>query len=178
MTYDFHGQWDGRTGHNAPMYVRSSDTNKEFNIDASITAWINAGASPKKLLLGLAFYGHTFRLANTGNNGIGATASGAGTPGPYSKAPGSLTYLEVCKEFAKGGWKKFYDKKQKSPYAVKGDQWLSYDHVNSIKAKAQYAIDKGLGGVMIWAVDQDDRMNICGSGEMPLMNAIVSVLGR
>ena len=31
MTYDYHGQWDKKTGHVAPMYAHSSDENLAFN---------------------------------------------------------------------------------------------------------------------------------------------------
>lgn len=31
MTYDYHGQWDKKTGHVAPMYARDGDDDKTFN---------------------------------------------------------------------------------------------------------------------------------------------------
>lgn len=31
MTYDYHGQWEKKTGHVAPMYVREEDDDKTFN---------------------------------------------------------------------------------------------------------------------------------------------------
>lgn len=31
MTYDYHGQWDKKTGHVAPMYAHSQDDNLAFN---------------------------------------------------------------------------------------------------------------------------------------------------
>jgi chitinase len=36
------------------------------------------------------------------------------------------------------------------------DQWVSYDDLNTLKAKIDYANKNGLLGVFIWAVDQDD----------------------
>lgn len=34
MAYDYHGKWDGRTGHNAPLYARDdeSDDEKALNV--------------------------------------------------------------------------------------------------------------------------------------------------
>ena len=32
MTYDYHGQWDKKTGHVAPMYEHQEDDNKFFNV--------------------------------------------------------------------------------------------------------------------------------------------------
>lgn len=31
MTYDYHGQWDKRTGHVAPMYSHPDDFDMTFN---------------------------------------------------------------------------------------------------------------------------------------------------
>lgn len=31
MTYDYHGQWDKKTGHVAPMYTKEDDDDKTFN---------------------------------------------------------------------------------------------------------------------------------------------------
>lgn len=35
MTYDYHGQWDKKTGHFSPMYVHSQDEEKKFNTVSS-----------------------------------------------------------------------------------------------------------------------------------------------
>jgi chitinase len=31
MTYDYHGQWDKKTGHVAPMYAHPDDADATFN---------------------------------------------------------------------------------------------------------------------------------------------------
>lgn len=32
MTYDYHGQWDKKTGHVAPMYAGDDGTDQTFNV--------------------------------------------------------------------------------------------------------------------------------------------------
>lgn len=36
-----------------------------------------------------------------------------------------------------------------------GDQWVSYDDQETFQAKIQYANQVGLGGLLIWSLDQD-----------------------
>ncbi len=95
MSYDYHGAYDGVTGQSSPLYASSVDTNAQLNADASITAWINAGASPQKLLMGVALYGRSFTLSNVNNNKVGSPTSGPGAAGPYTLESGTLSYLEV-----------------------------------------------------------------------------------
>ena len=42
------------------------------------------------------------------------------------------------------------------PYAYKNNQWVGYDTVNSAKKKADYIIQKDLGGAMFWETSTDD----------------------
>lgn len=97
MSYDYHGAYDGQTGQTSPLYASNVDTNRQLNQDASISAWISAGASPQKLLMGVALYGRSFTLSNVNNNKVGSPTSGPGTAGPYTLESGTLSYLEVTK---------------------------------------------------------------------------------
>ena len=89
MAYDFHGSWDGVTGHNAPL------VGSELSSSASIRSWIKAGASPAKLVLGIPIYCRTFTLSDVNQYGVGAPGTEPGAAGPYSNEAGMLTYLEV-----------------------------------------------------------------------------------
>ncbi|CAD7079161.1 unnamed protein product [Hermetia illucens] len=170
MAYDLHGSWDGKTGANAPLYAGPGD-NPDLNVDVIIQQWIQAGASPDKLILGMGFYGRSFTLANANNHGIGAQTLGPGIPGPITRASGSLSYTEICSNI-KAGWTVVYDNKQQIPYAFQGNQWVGYDNIQSLEKKVDYAKTKGLGGVMVWSLDQDDIRNVCGGGSWTLLATI------
>lgn len=41
MTYDYHGQWEKKTGHVAPMYAQEDDNDQTFNA-VSVNSTISA----------------------------------------------------------------------------------------------------------------------------------------
>ena len=63
--------------------------------------WIEKGAEPSKLLLGMAAYGHGFILADEKENGFYAKTNGPIEGGPYTRERGMWGYNEYC-EFMKG----------------------------------------------------------------------------
>ncbi|KAK9739156.1 Chitin binding Peritrophin-A domain [Popillia japonica] len=176
MTYDLHGAWESVTGHNAPLYPRSSETGtvRTLNVDSSITGWIEKGADPQKLILGIPTYGRAFTLSGS-NKGLDAAASGSGTAGSCTAEPGYLGYNEICQKLASGGWTIMRDFEHKVPYIYSGNQWIGYDDVESVTLKVEYARSKGLGGAMIWSFETDDFKGLCGP-VYPLSNAIKKAL--
>lgn len=83
MTYDYHGAWDEVTGHNAPLYGRKGEIEKQkdWNINASMHIWIEKGCPREKLNLGMAAYGRTFSMYSekqTHEMGCKASAGEAG----------------------------------------------------------------------------------------------------
>ncbi|EDS29905.1 chitotriosidase-1 [Culex quinquefasciatus] len=168
MSYDLHASWDGQTGHNAPLYPASWEVSSSYlsqlNVDACVRGWLDSGLDPNKLIMGIPAYGHTFTLASTSSTGVGVRTIGGGNAGPYTFESGTLSYLEICERFKAGGYTKYWDDVQKVPYAVNGNQWISYDDVTSIELKIAYAKNKKLGGVMLWSLESDDDRNLCGGG--------------
>ncbi|KAJ8928194.1 hypothetical protein NQ314_019257 [Rhamnusium bicolor] len=178
MAYDFHGSWDGVTGQNAPLYASSIETGSTrlLNVDAAIRGWIQRGADPQKIALGLGVYGRSYTLSSSSNTALGAPVSGAGNQGPYTGESGMLGYNEICELQRGGGWTTVWDEQQKVPYTYKGNQWVGYDNPKSIAIKVNYAKSLNLGGVMIWSIETEDFRGICGP-KYPLLNAIRSALG-
>lgn len=72
-------------------------------------------------------------------------------------------------------WDHYWDDEGKVPYMVKGQDWVGYDNEESVGFKAQYAIDRGLGGVMVWSVETDDLTGISGQ-KFVLLNSINNIL--
>uniref|UniRef100_A0A182TUG2 GH18 domain-containing protein n=1 Tax=Anopheles melas TaxID=34690 RepID=A0A182TUG2_9DIPT len=51
---------------------------------------------------------------------------------------------------------RMWDSEQHVPYAVSGDQWVSYDDPQSIRKKFEFINSEGLGGAMILSIGQDE----------------------
>nr|AAA61639.1 venom chitinase [Chelonus sp.] len=179
MTYDFHGPWDGHTGMHAPPSASSHDSGNELklNVKAAVKYWLQNGVPKEKLVVGVPAYGKSFTLSNPSNKGLGAPVSGAGTAGPYTGENGLLGYNEICEMQKAGDWEVVQDNEKGVPYAVKGNQWVSFDDLAAIKAKAQFIKQEGLGGAMVWSIETDDFKGLCGE-KYPVLKALNSVLGR
>jgi len=172
MTYDFEGAWNRFTGLNAPL--KCSGENCKLSVEYAINYWMQLGAPSNKIVMGIPLYGRTFRLSNAGQNAIGAPSTGPGKAGKYSGAPGSMGYNELCDELK--GWTTKWDITSQTPYAYKGIEWISYSNARSVKEKVKVAKSKGLAGVMVWSIEQDDFRNKCGDGKFPLLTSIKNEL--
>ncbi len=128
MTYDYHGQWDKKTGHVAPMYVHPDDFEKTFNANFTINYWIEKGADRRKIVMGMPMYGQSFTLEKSNVNGLNSKPIGGGTAGQFTKASGFLAFYEICYNVNSNGWTVVRDPEGRmGPYAYKGNQWVSYD---------------------------------------------------
>lgn len=61
----------------------------------SLHYWLEKGASPKKIIMGMPLYGQSFTLSDPKNHGLNAKAPGPGQAGEYTRAAGFLAYYEV-----------------------------------------------------------------------------------
>ncbi|XP_054583412.1 chitotriosidase-1 [Eptesicus fuscus] len=172
MAYDLHGSWEQTTGHHSALYPRQGERGAaaELNVDHAVQQWLQKGTPAGKLVLGVPTYGRTFTLASPADTGVGAPATGPGTPGPFTKEAGLLAYYEVC---AWQGAAQHRIPEQAVPYASRGDQWVGFDDAESLKAKVGYLKRRGLGGAMVWAMDMDDfGGSFCNQGRYPLLRTL------
>ncbi|XP_069998755.1 probable chitinase 2 [Penaeus vannamei] len=182
MAYDYHGKWDRRTGHNAPLYSREDEPEEEkmLNVASTLKVYLDEGAPPEKLVLGLGFYGRTFNLADPQENGIAAPTLTTALAGPYTKEEGFMGYNEICEKQTteKGLWTLVWQKTHQVPYMIRDNMWIGYDDPISVSLKVAYAQKLGLGGVMAWAIDTDDFQGVCSDTRMkyPLLRAINKAL--
>ncbi|XP_018570657.1 acidic mammalian chitinase [Anoplophora glabripennis] len=176
MVYDFHGAFESFVGHTSPLTASSKDDtgNATLNVKVGIQHWIDRGADPAKMHLGVGTYGRSFTLADANNAELYAPVLGGGTAGPYTRQDGVLGYNEICELHS--DWTYIWDDEQQVPHRVSGNQWVGYDDERSIALKVEYANEKNLGGIMVWSFDTDDFRGICGSETYPLMRAIKRTL--
>lgn len=73
-------------------------------------------------------------------------------------------------------WPRQWDRLANVPYTFSGNQWISYDDVESVSLKVGYAVEQQLGGAMVWSIETDDFHGICQQGKYPLLNTINRVL--
>ncbi|XP_023025539.2 chitotriosidase-1 isoform X1 [Leptinotarsa decemlineata] len=176
MAYDFHGSYDPYLGHPAPLYPSTLDNqngaNSTSTVSAGIEYWLDNGADPSKLNLGVLTYGQSYTLADETKTNPYDPARGAGIAGPYTQQEGLLGYNEIC-EFH-SDWTYVWDDEQKVPHKIGGNQWVGYEDVTSLKHKVDYAISKKLGGMMVWSFDTDDFLGLCGD-KYPLLKAVQNV---
>jgi chitinase len=141
MSYDYHGSWDKKLGHNSPLYSTSYDANnneenKKLTVDWTVRLYLTLGVPLEKLIVGIPYYGRSFTLKNKNQKHYGAECSGEGIAGEASREAGFLSYgLEICKYVKNENWTRVWSRDHQVPYAYKDLQWVGYDDEESVKVK-------------------------------------------
>ncbi len=157
MAYDGHGGWSGHMGHNAPLY-QGGDPFDDVSVKAALDYnLLTRSIPPEKLILGLPFYGYRWPAVETLYEACSPCEAG------------QEAYHEIAPLIG-DGWTRIWDLLAEVPYltADGGPGVISYDDVQSIEAKVEYAFqDRGLGGVFVWEISGDYL-----DGEQPLLDRV------
>ncbi|MFZ6012439.1 MAG: glycosyl hydrolase family 18 protein [Bacteroidota bacterium] len=164
MTYDFNGGWSAIAGHNSPLYDYPGAEYQNFSWNACYQALVSLGVPANKINMGAPFYGRGVITNGTAalNAPTQKTSRTVDPDGPISTAADytnwgahdGTPYYEFVRQ-NKTGWTEHWDDNAKVPYLTKGNYFLSYDNEQSIGLKAQYVVDRGLAGVIVWTVYED-----------------------
>ncbi|MEM6345257.1 MAG: glycoside hydrolase family 18 protein [Bacteroidota bacterium] len=157
MTYDFYGAWTPQTGHHANL--RPSDTTAmiERSAQQAITEHLAAGIPKEKLVLGAAFYGRGW---------TGVKPEKQGLHQPYDGEALSAAYKELVADFARlEGTLSLWDSTAQTPFLWNEAQrtFYSYEDTLSLRLKANYVQNQGLGGMMFWHIRHDTADVLLGS---------------
>lgn len=154
MTYDYHGTWTNHAGHNSPLYPSPSN-DPDGSCHTSMNYVIQSrGVNIEKVNMGIAFYGKEFN----------ASAINGGSSG------GNITYqYNSILNLIDAGWSYQWDAIAQVPYIQNPEKnkLVTFDDPRSVRLKCNYAAERGLGGVMMWALGQD-----VVDGEEVLLEAI------
>ncbi|KAF6809274.1 glycosyl hydrolases family 18 protein [Colletotrichum plurivorum] len=154
MSYDLHGVWDGNStiGKHIYGHTNLTEMNQAFDL-----LWRN-NVRANKVNLGLGFYGRAFQLQDPSCSTPGCGFKGGATKGGCSDESGILSYREIMAVIDSKKVKPVHDKKAGVKYITwNTDQWVSFDDADTFAQKKKLAKDLGLGGYLIWAIDQDDE---------------------
>lgn len=69
-----------------------------------------------------------------------------------------------------------WESQQQAPYLILDKNWISYDDSESLTLKSQLVKDLGLAGAMLWSIETDDFLGICGKGKFPLLTVVSSIM--
>lgn len=154
MTYDYNSG-PGRTNFNAPLYAATGDPTPDMNVDASIRAFLDGGVPPKKLLVGIPFYGRGYGEVANVNHGL--YQRGTATPSGWKPRDGDWNVLSRTR-LKDPRYVRHWEPRARVPwlYDSTSGTWVSYDDPESVAAKAAYVRERGLGGVIIWELGGDD----------------------
>lgn len=86
--------------------------------------------------------------------------------------------FQLCEKFERELWNIYYDDISKVPYAVQGRNWISFDDVDSLTIKIEYALKFNISGAMIWSIETDDFRGTCSDGKYPLLRAVNRALNK
>lgn len=161
MAYDFFGQWDSQSNHNAPLYAPSQGTST-FNCDAAVTMLTQTyGVPANKINMGIAFYGRAFATCTS----LFGTHSGADS-NTFPEEQGSPLYYNILKNMSLFNYN--WDSQAQVPYLTGGNggpqTFVSYDDKKSIGLKGSYIVSKNLRGAIIWEITGDYLETAQGSG--------------
>ncbi|PHH83052.1 hypothetical protein CDD82_3710 [Ophiocordyceps australis] len=163
MAYDFAGSWDSKSGHQANL--RPSQSNPlctPFSATAAIDYYMGQGVAPHKIVVGMPLYGRAFE--NTKGLGMPFQGIGEGTweQGVYDYKKLPLEGADECFD-QEAGASYCFDQQQK--------RLVSYDTARVTRLKAEYVVEKQLGGVMWWESSADK------DGDDGLISTAVECLG-
>jgi len=122
------------------------------SVERIVEYCLEQGVNPKQIVTGAAFYGRSWKGVLPENNGLYQPVSGSHI--------GWCAYREIREKYEdKNGFERFWDETAKAPYLYnkKDSIFFTYDDTTSVRVKAEYAIEKDLGGIMFWELGNDTK---------------------
>ncbi len=160
--------------HSSALFHASNKT--PSSVDASVQFFLKLGVPAKKLGLGIGFYGTCWKTVSQPLESLIAKTP-SDVMGPSDNA---LSYTNIMTDYFSANAKK-WDDAAKVPYLSSATplgpeqcNFVSYEDEQSIAEKGLYAKKWGLGGAIIWSINQGYLPNNPENQRDPLMNAVQS----
>ncbi|PRY00401.1 glycosyl hydrolase family 18 protein [Allonocardiopsis opalescens] len=152
--YDYHGGWESRTYHQSNLVLDPDDPGPSlFSGEIAVDAYVDRGADPADLVLGVPFYSRGWTGVPAGPDGDGLFQTATG-PAPGRYEPGINDWDVIAAQA--GGFTLHRDNTLGTAWLYNGSTFWTYDDAVSMRQKTDWAQRQGMGGVMIWSLDGDD----------------------
>ncbi|KAK3933773.1 putative glycosyl hydrolases family 18 protein [Diplogelasinospora grovesii] len=153
MSYDLHGTWDGPKDQIGSIVLAHTNLTE---IQVAFDLFWRNDIEPSKLNLGVGFYGRSYQLSDPSCSQPGCPFAGGADAGPCTQTSGILSYKEIMNIIAQNDITPTWDQTDAVKYIVwDNDQWVSFDDEETFQQKIKWANANGIGGLSIWAIDQD-----------------------
>ena len=106
--------------------------------------------------MGLGFYGRSFTMTDPNCMTAGCPFSDGAKGGACTGTEGVLSAYEIVKIIEADATVSFDPLAGIKIATLDRNQWVSWDDVETLKIKQDYANRRCLGGTMVWAIDLDD----------------------
>ncbi len=174
MTYSMAGAYSGwKSWHHSPLEGQTPET--PTSISTSVDAYLAAGIPAAKLGIGEGFYGLCYTSPVTGPlQALGGATSSAND--------NQLSYRTLLSTYLPAGTPK-WDDSAKAPYlsfdkptGPSGCTYLSYTNEQSIGVHTEYVKQKGLGGSIVWTINEGHLPSKPAGQRDPLLTALANGL--
>ncbi|MFI3311009.1 glycoside hydrolase family 18 protein [Ewingella allii] len=173
MTYDFFGTpWAPALNHHTNLHKTEATT---YGTDAAVDFLIGLGVQQSNINIGYAGYTRNARNASISQLSplVGTYEPGAATTtGTFESGSTEWydiinNYLDLEAQKGKNGFDLYTDEVADADYLYSSTSklFLSLDTPRTVKAKAAYARNRGLGGVFTWTADQDNGLLVNAARE-------------
>lgn len=161
MTYDLHGQWDYDNEWTSPGCPTGnclrSHVNETETMDA-LAMITKAGVPSNKVVVGVASYGRSFKMASAGCDG--PMCKFTGTPGESNafagrctNTPGYISNAEIGEIIASGNYNRKWVAAGSDILVYNNTEWVAYMN-DSIKSdREELYASYNMAGTTDWAVD-------------------------
>ena len=144
MAYDYYEPGSDKiSGNHAQLYTDPADP-KRASADQSVQEFEHAGVPPRKIVLGVPFYGHVWGDVPPTDHGL--FQPGVAVPNAFAN------YGNIVTSMLNQGFTRYWDAAASVPYLYSEQKrkFVSYEDTESLALKCAYIRRKGLGGVMFW----------------------------
>ncbi len=154
MTYDLAQDTLHMIMHHTNLFA-SKGYKTLCSADFAVRDFEAAGVPAEKLVVGVAFYGHSFVAADSAKTILGAPTSAV-----HVRRPGGGGYTFIKDSLVNlNGFKYYRDNDAKAAYLYNDSlkQFVTFDDEWSVKNKCKYVKNNDLGGVMFWEYSSDKK---------------------